>query len=324
MEKITLEEKIFQDCLIQYKSDFTLGENWKSLAKKYSYETGEYLRSSFKNERRRRHIPGKGQMQQYLVTKPNSCKILLWDIETTPINAFVWGIWEQNVNLEGIVQDSHMLSWSAKWLFDPDIMSDVLTSREAKQHDDKRITQSLWKLLDEADVVIGHNCIQFDEKKANTSFLKHGLPPVSHFQSIDTLTVAKSVFRFSSNKLDYVNEFLGLPKKIPTSFDLWVRCYNGDISALKEMETYNRGDVEILEDLYLQLRPYIKNHPNLNLWSDENISLCPNCGSPKITWNGSYYTYTGQYDAFRCDSCGAIGRSRKSTLDKAKNKTAVR
>jgi len=50
------------------------------------------------------------------------------------------------------------------------------------------------------------------------------------------------------------------------------------------MEIYNRNDVSILEDLYLKLRPYIRNHPNLNLWNEEKISICPNCGNSELIW----------------------------------------
>jgi hypothetical protein len=246
------------------------------------------------------------------------------DIETTPIEVLCWGLWDQNISIGAIVQDWHLISWSAKWLFDSSIMSEAITSEEAKNHNDERICVSVWSLLDTADIVVTHNGNGFDLKRLNTRFLYHGMNPPKPCQSIDTLKIAKDQFNFSSNKLDYINEFLGLPIKEKTDFDLWRRCFMGDQDAINEMEHYNRNDADILEDLYLRFRPFIRGHPNLNLWNEENISICPNCGGEKLDWKGYYYTYTGRYQAFRCEDCGATGRSRKLDLDLDKRRTIVR
>ena len=261
---------------------------------------------------------------KYFKRMSKPAKILLYDIETTPILAFVWGIWEQKVLPENVVQDWHLLSWSAKWLFSPDTMSDVLTPEEAINHNDYRITNSIWNLLEEADIVVTHNGDKFDNKRLNTRFLFNGLPPVSHYQSVDTLKVARSSFNFSSNRLDYINKTLGIPTKEDVDYDLWIAAYRGDNEALQTLLHYNENDVFILEDLYLRFRPYIKGHPNLNLWSEEVISVCPNCGSPDLDWNGHYYTVTGRYKSFRCQNCNAIGRSRYHDLEPKKRKSVVR
>jgi DNA-directed RNA polymerase subunit RPC12/RpoP len=291
------------------------------LAIQYGYPSSEAMRSSF---RRAKAIFGKEKKVYESKNNNSNARILCFDIESSLINAFVWGIWEQNVNIESIVQDWHLLSWSAKWLFDSEIMSDSLTSEEAKNHDDSRVCKSIWKLLDEADIVIAHNGNSFDVKRLNTRFLFNKMFPPSSYQTIDTLLVAKNVLAMTSNKMDYLNEFLGLPKKEKTSIELWIKCYYGDPDALKEMETYNRNDTDILEDLYLKLRPWIRNHPNMNLWSEENVSVCPNCGSKELNWNGKYYTYTGSYKAFRCSDCGATGRSRQLEESKEKRKSIVK
>jgi len=320
-----LKSTIFDECFKHYKENFKIGENWHTLSEKFSYSSAEALRSDFRRERKKRGIKKDEITLVAPVQKTNhNAKILLFDIETTPILAFTWGLWEQNISTQAIVQDWHLLSWSAKWIFSDEIMSMALTSEEAKKHDDKRILSGMWKLLNEADIVIGHNCDNFDTKKLNTRFLIHGMLPTRPFQSIDTLKVAKLHFAFSSNKLDFINESLGLPQKEDTDLQLWIDCYNGDPDALKRMESYNRNDVDILEDNYLKVRPYIKGHPNLNLWNEENISVCPNCGSEKIVWGGKYYTYTGYYQAFTCSQCGAHGRDRKLDTPKEKRKTIVR
>lgn len=322
-----MKQEVFDDCYKFWSKSDGHTPFWGELAGKWGYPTAESLRQEFKNQKRKKKVSKeekKSETIRMIVEKNHGAKILCLDIETTPIQAFVWGLWDQNVNTSAIIQDWHLLSWSARWLFSPDVMSDVLTSDEAKSHDDFRICQKVWALLDEADIILTHNGINFDIKKLNTRFVYHNMMPPKPFQNIDTLVVAKGVFGFTSNKLDYINSYLGLPQKTETDFALWSRCFYGDKDALQEMKKYNENDVMILEDTYLKLRPYIKNHPNLNLWSEENVSVCPNCGSKHLNWNGYYYTYTGYYSAFRCESCGATGRSRTLEASKEKRKTIVR
>ena len=283
----------------------------EELAKQYNMSSREALRSALRRYRKTGRVPKKG------------AKILLFDIETSPINALVWGIWEQNINIEAILQDWHLVSWSAKWLFDDGIISDVLTSKEAINHDDERIAKSIWELLNQADITVAHNGDKFDHKMLNTRFLVHNLPPLSHYKSIDTLVVAKSSFRFTSNSLAYINQYLGIPEKTKTTFDLWKRAFFGEEEALEIMKTYNENDVFILEELFLKLRPYIKNFPNMNLYTEENTTVCRNCGSKNLTWSGYYYTNVNRYRGWRCNSCGAIGRDRHSDIEKEKKETIV-
>jgi hypothetical protein len=101
-----------------------------------------------------------------------------------------------------------------------------------------------------------------------------------------------------------------------TDFELWKQCVAGNEEALEYMSEYNKGDVEILEEIYLKLRPWIKSHPNLGLYVESIEPVCPNCGSPDISWTGKfYYTQTGKYSTFRC-RCGAFGRARKTSVPK--------
>jgi len=325
-----LENVIFDECYRHYKSNFTLGKTWEYLSKEFGFASSEILRNRFKRARKQRGIPSRNQSievenkVQTFHSIPTQAKILLFDIETSPIMAMCWGIWQQDINIDAIIQDWTILSWSAKWLFDDEIQSDVLTPYEASEHDDFRIVQSLSNILNQADIVIAHNGIQFDSKRLNTRCLYHGLPPIKHYQSVDTLIIAKNTFSFTSNKLDYINRYLGLPEKENIGFPVWRDAYYGNADALNKLHEYNIRDAAILEDLFLKLRPYIKNCYNLNLWSEDNISICPNCGSNDLTWNGNYFTYTGSYKAFRCLNCGATGRSKQLDLDKEKRKAIVR
>lgn len=253
------------------------------------------------------------RLRPLLFNKINSLKILVLDIETAPIRARVWGLWKQNINIEQIENDWFVLTWAAKWVFENKVYSARLTGKEAIKQNDKRIIKSIWRLLNEADVVVAHNGDQFDLPKLNTRFASYEMPPPLPYQSIDTLKVIKKQFSFSSNKLDFVNRILNLPRKIKTGgFELWDRCYIGNEAALKKMEKYNVNDVRILEDTYLRLRNWIKPHPNVGLFIlDENSFRCPTCGSNDLKEQGKkYYTTVNAYTQFRCNVCGSISRKR--------------
>lgn len=252
-------------------------------------------------------------------------KILIFDIETAPLKAYVWRLWKQNINpLNGQLQSEwFMLTYSAKWLFDKNIISEKLNPQEALKEDDSRLVKSLWKLFDEADIIIAHNAKNFDVKIMNTRFLKTQLPSPSHYQIIDTLHHAKKQFSFESNKLDYIAKFLGLGSKIKTNFELWEGCVNGDQDALDAMSKYNDQDVFLLEDVYLKLRPFIKPHPNVTLFFDNEIERCPTCASDKLETVGTYNTQVSSFNSVRCKCCGSVSRTRKNNISSETRKNLL-
>lgn len=103
---------------------------------------------------------------------------------------------------------------------------------DAKAEDDSKILQGLWTLLDEADIVVGHNSRKFDIKKIITRFILAGAKP-PHMEQVDTLEIAKQSFSFTSKKLDYLAKLFSRPMKHKTEFSLWTKCLDGDIAALK-------------------------------------------------------------------------------------------
>jgi hypothetical protein len=253
-------------------------------------------------------------------------KVLLFDIETSPLQAFIFqkSVWKTNVGADQVISEWFMLTWSAKWLFSTEIMTDRLTGKEAIKEDDGRIVKSLWKLLDEADIIIAHNGDSFDVPNMNTRFIVHGLPPTSPYQTIDTMLVARKQFGFTHNSLNGLAKVFGFDPKMETDFELWKRCVAGEEEALAYMQKYNNGDVTLLEDVYLKLRPWIRSHPNLGLYANSDTAVCPNCFGTNLTWvdDKFYYTQTGKYPVFQCE-CGAFGRSRTSVLSKEARKGLV-
>lgn len=249
-------------------------------------------------------------------------KILILDIETSPLRSYTWGRWKQNIGLNQTISEWFMLSWSAKWLDSIELMGEGLTPEEVLNEDDLRITTSIWKLIDEADVVIAHNGIKFDLPKLNSRFILNGLIPPSPYTQIDTLKIAQRNFGFSSNKLDALAKYFGIPMKLDTTFELWADCMKGSQSALKKMLEYNKHDVVILEEVYHRLLPWVKSHPNMALVYDDVIQRCPSCGGNNLIEleDKFYYTTVGKYPVYRCKKCKSLSRGRKTITNYSKNK----
>jgi DNA polymerase elongation subunit (family B) len=253
--------------------------------------------------------------------REEGARILLFDIETSPMEVYVWQLFKNNyIDPRSVIKDWSTLCWSAKWLFEEKVMSGVVTPDEAINRSDASIIDELWSLLDEADIVVAHNGAKFDVRKMNARFALNGLNPPMPYRVVDTLRVARRQFNLSSYKLDYINQLFGLEKKTHTDFQLWKDCVHGDVNALMRMSEYCDNDVLILEELYVKLRPWIKGHPNVALYVDTDQERCTNCGNENLTWSGKYYTPAGRYRAFRCNDCGAVGRSRYSDLSKEERK----
>ena len=245
-------------------------------------------------------------------------KILLLDIETAPSKAFIWGLWQEVQNTSFIEKDWYILCWAAKWLGDKKVISSALPDFKEYKTDsenDKPMLEKLWSLLDEADIVIAHNGINFDRKKIQARFIINGLKPPSPYRMIDTLDICRKEFAFTSNKLGDVARFLGVGEKMDTGgFQLWKDCLNGIKTAWQKMVKYCCTDIFLLEKVYLALLPYILMHPNLAL--EATKPCCPKCASDKIHFRGYKYTNLGKYKQFVCIGCGGWGRLRVNELPK--------
>ena len=251
-------------------------------------------------------------------------KVLVLDIETAPMKVFTFQLFKAFLTPASIDEPDFILSWAAKWLFSSDIMSDVVTPKEALKQDDKRIMKSIWKLLDDADIVIGHNIRKFDIKWLNREFLLTGLKPPTPYQTIDTLIEARKIFHFPSNQLTWLGHMMIRKQKLATNFELWKRCKAGEQEALDYMLKYNKEDVFLGEDVYVEMRSWIKSHPNMSLYIDADTPVCANCGSKELLWENKYYTtMVSKFATFRCKNCGAISRCRTTALSKGQRKNLL-
>ncbi len=239
----------------------------------------------------------------------NGPKVLVVDIETAPILAYVWGLWDQNVGLNQIKSDWYVISWAAKWVgSDQVIQRDQRSCRDMEN--DERILKELYDLMNQADIVVTQNGVKFDHKKLNARFIFHGFKPPNKYQKIDIYKIAKKMFAFSSNKLEYMSKHL-TPKlskddhKDFPGFELWSECLARNLKAWREMAKYNVKDVLATEALYKKFVAWDTQGVNFRLYSES----CA-CGSKDLVKNGSAYYKAKRYQKYQCKSCGAPIRSR--------------
>lgn len=292
--------------LIKMRSE---GITWKDLAKVFKGNTPNALRKAYYRS----------------VRKPKA-KVLLLDIETAPILGYVWGLWENNLALNQVKQDWYILSWSAKWLGDPPNKVMYADQRNVKNiEDDSKLLRGIWKLIDEATVVLTQNGKKFDMKKLNARFILNGMKPPSSYRQIDTLVIAKRHFSFTSSKLEYMTDKLCVKyKKLKhaefSGFELWKQCMAGNLKAWKSMESYNKYDVLSLEELYLKLAPWDKNI-NFNVYTEDEDTTCSACGGINFKNHGFKYTNTGKYQKYICNDCGHESHDKENLLTKEKKKS---
>lgn len=229
-------------------------------------------------------------------------KVLIIDIETTPNLVYTWGLWNQNIAINQIVDSTRVMCFAAKW---HDKKKVEFYSEENMEHAD--MIMEAWRLLNEADIVVSYNGISFDMKHLHREFIEYGLTPPAPYKNVDLLRTVKAQFKFPSNKLDYVGNILGLGEKVKHSGQsLWNDAMNGDKKAWKLMEKYNKQDVILTQALFDYLGAWIKNLPHRSLWTGEYG--CYACGSENLTHKGWHQTPSNVYVRLHCEDCGAWNR----------------
>jgi hypothetical protein len=235
-------------------------------------------------------------------------RVLLYDIETSPNIGAYFELYREG-NILWNDEHWHILSVAWKWLGGSFVGVKALPDYpgyKKNMKDDRALVSDLWNLMNTADIVIAHNGAAFDTKKTCARFMVHGMKPPRPYKEVDTKLVAKRYFRFDSNKLDDIADYLGVGRKMEHGgISLWKKVLAGDRKAWETMKAYNKHDVVLLEKIYIKMLPYIRNHPNLALLRGFSTA-CPNCGSTKIEEAGvAHNGRVREQEQMRCLTCGA-------------------
>jgi hypothetical protein len=257
-----------------------------------------------------------------------TAKILTIDIETAPFESLTWGLWDQNIGLNQIQKETSILSYAAKWLHSKQVLYSDTSGKGASQtRNDLKLLGEIWTLLDAADIVVAQNGAAFDIKRINARMVAAGLPPYSPIRVIDTKLVAKKHFAFSSNRLEWLGKYLAGQDKYKHSkyegMELWIECLKDNKDAWKEMKKYNIIDTLLCEKVYLRLRPWMDQHPNMGAYTAELEPVCTKCGSKEVESRGTRKLQQGVYQRYWCQSCRGWSRGKVMLLPIEKRRSML-
>lgn len=239
-------------------------------------------------------------------------RFLTFDIETIParVEMTTYDLKLRNpyIHHSNVVEPGGMASWSAKWLNEPNRVWHM----NLWEHGEQRMLAGLHQALTAASYVITYNGDRFDLQKARGYFARAGLPPFTQPRSIDLIKTVRT-FGWESNSLDYACRMMGVRRKIDNDgVKSIAAAIDGDRDAQKRVRTYNNGDVYSTEELYLALRPWIKNHPVIGYPSDNRLR-CPRCLSLDHERVGVIQAVVMRYAQYRCSKCTGLFRSMETT-----------
>ena len=227
---------------------------------------------------------------------------LYFDIEVSANVGLFWQSgYKLQIGTENIIKERAIICICYKWEDDNDV---YYLQWDSKQ-DDKKLLQEFINVANTADELVGHNGDKFDLAWIRTRCLFHNIQMFPSYNTIDTLKVARSKFRFNSNRLDYIGKFLGLGQKNHTNFDLWKDIMLKNCKkAMNTMIDYCIQDVVLLEKVHKALNNHIPSKTHYVVIFGQDRGSCPECGSDDIVINKRRTTASGvKKIQFICKTC---------------------
>lgn len=219
--------------------------------------------------------------------------ILVVDIETAPAELWGWGMFKQNFGVDQVKKPPYILCIGCKWVGEKDC---IMFSRW--EHGEVGQLEGLLELIERADAVVSKNGIKFDIPWIRTELLRLRMQPLPALTHIDLEKAARAYFRFLSNKLDFIGQYLAEGGKVEhEGFKLWRKVMDGDPVARRRMLRYCAGDLKLTERVYKRMRPHIENHPAIRA---VGATGCPKCGSKKTQKRGVRYTACFEIQRHQC------------------------
>lgn len=237
-------------------------------------------------------------------------RILFYDIETSPLKAYVWGLGKQ------VVRHGQLMDGGSRY----GIICVTYCWNDGKpaksidwgyeEQDTDKVVREFDEILKQADHVIGKNNKRFDDKMINAARMFAGLPGMPEWvRYVDDLeSQMRKYFRLPSYSLDYISEQLGYGGKISMEFSDWVNIVEktkDGLRAFNKMIKYGKKDVEDTRGLWNKLKDHFEpkfNHATFSRVSDE--IRCKQCGSENVVKNGTRVAGKTRHQRYHCNDCG--------------------
>lgn len=223
--------------------------------------------------------------------------ILTYDIETSLVEAQLWGSGKQYVGHDSITTETQIITVAWKWIGSNRVEH---LKWSMKKRSDKKLIKAFLEEYNKADLVVGWNNNSFDNKIVHSRAMKYNLEVNTLVKSFDIMRQVKRVFRLPSYSMAYVSRYLGLAGKLSYGggIRMWKDIQWGDKNsakqAMKTMIAYNVQDVALTEEIYFKLRKYLGHviHVGALQGKDKNLT-CPSCGGSKIKLHSHTVTAGG-------------------------------
>ena len=235
-------------------------------------------------------------------------KILFYDIETSPLRAWVWRMGEQRIGqhqLDVAYDQYNIIALCYEWEHSSE--KGQLDWGVTKK-DSKKMVEKFTALCDEADIIIGKNNKRFDDKHLNTLRLIHDLPGRPDLMSkVDDLeSQIRRHFYLPSFGLDYLSKMLGFGGKDNMCMQDWIDIVEGSPEvaekSLKKMVKYCSKDVSDTKKMWKATSKHFQ--PKMNHSHFMNDLVCIHCGSRKIHKNGTRLLGKTLYQTYFCKEHG--------------------
>lgn len=234
-------------------------------------------------------------------------RILFWDIEATNLSAPFGTI----------------LCIGYKWLGEKKVyIPTIMDFSKDKRLSDKGLVQHFAEIYNSADYTVGHYALRYDKPMISSKLIKYGLPPLRPIPLIDTWWVARRELKMHSNRLQAIAEYLDTKtSKTPITFDDWLQAAAGDKKAIKSVVSHCKADVLVLEEVFIKLRPLMKEEPARGLLVNSKVGTCISCGSTHLQRRGWRVALSRRYRQLHCQDCGKWQAENKAdTLAKGEMK----
>ncbi len=254
-----------------------------------------------------RQYPPSVDTVQFLPAVPP--RILFYDIETSPLQAWLWQPGKQYVGHKQLVKNHSrwgIICITYCWNDGEPAKSVDWGYRE---QDTKRVIEEFDKIAATADLLVGKNSDNFDAKMINSARMFADLPgnPVWAKSSDDLQKQMKKYFRMPSQSLDYYSRELGIGGKIKMEMQDWIdiveRNANGQAS-LDKMIKYGKKDVEDTRILWKKLSEHFDSKFNSARFQDLKVACKhADCGSTDLKISKHTMAQGNKYREYMCNTC---------------------
>ena len=237
-------------------------------------------------------------------------KILYYDIETSPLKAWVWGTGEQYISYNQLDKDFKMWGIICVTYCWNDGKPAKSIDWGYEEQDTAKVVKEFDEIIKQADLTIGKNSDRFDTKMINACRMFAGLPGLPQWTKYtdDLEKQMRRYFRMPSQSLDYISQQLGLGGKIKMEMQDWIDIVEKNDkgkTSLKKMIKYGLKDTEDTRFLWDKLSEHFDSKWNQSTFEGVKL-ICKHadCGSSDLKKDGTRVAGKTKYQHYTCKACG--------------------